>query len=143
MLFGLLPDTNSVILVTANALSLNDDPDWFGQLIIEEFVDVPEPERNDFVALAKFTTTTNLEWFPKLSHDLEKDRVGSPSSRDINEYVGVYRDSIHVFEIHVFVKDSQLYWALQGLKSEIFPLTSYESDTFTWLIPRNDLSSLG
>jgi Beta-lactamase len=41
----LIPDTKSAIVILTNSLSLNDTPDWVGQLILEELLNVPE--RND------------------------------------------------------------------------------------------------
>lgn len=47
----LIPDTESAIVVLSNSLSLNDTPDWVGQLILEEVLEVPE--RNDYIRAAE------------------------------------------------------------------------------------------
>jgi hypothetical protein len=52
-LIMLLPDTESAIVITSNALALDDVPDWVGQMVLEEFLEVPAVERNDYIAAAK------------------------------------------------------------------------------------------
>ncbi|KAH0840710.1 hypothetical protein FOPE_06055 [Fonsecaea pedrosoi] len=43
----------------------------------------------------------------------------------------------------VTVEGGELYWALQGLRSEKFRLTHYEEDVITRLQSRNELSRRG
>jgi len=57
--------------------------------------------------------------------------------------VGTYWNSNRVFKAVVTLKKGRLFWALQGLKSEKYELMHYERDTFTWLLPRNELSKRG
>lgn len=45
----LLPDTESIIVILTNALALNDIPDWVGQLVLEELLDIPQSKSNDFI----------------------------------------------------------------------------------------------
>ncbi|KAJ5959871.1 uncharacterized protein N7479_007021 [Penicillium vulpinum] len=139
----LLPDTNNVIIVLSNSLALNDVPDWVGQLVLEELLEVPESERNDYVKAAHSSVAENLKWYPALVGELGSARKNGTSPRELEEYIGTYWDNIHVFKIVVNLEDNKLYWRFQGLDSEKFPLEHYEDDTFTWLLPRNELSRRG
>lgn len=67
----LVPDTESAIVITPNALAFNDVPDWVGQLLLEEFLEVPTHKRNDYIAAAKISAATNLRWYPDLVEELE------------------------------------------------------------------------
>lgn len=139
----LLPQTETAIVVTSNALALNDVPDWVGQLVLEEVLEVPQFERNDYIRAAETSRAENLKWYPDLIELLAKNQTLGTSPRSLDDYVGTYWDSIHVFKIVVTVRDGALHWLLQGLESERFPLTHYENDTFTWLVSRNELSRRG
>ena len=134
----LLPDSDTVIVATSNVLALNDVPDWVARLVLEEFLEVPTSERNDYIELAKISVAENIKWYPNLIKELEQSQKKVTSLRSLEDYVGTYWDHIHVFKIVVMLEGGQLYWALQGLKTEKFLLEHYEDDTFTWLRPRND-----
>ncbi|KAI0387446.1 putative D-aminoacylase [Hypomontagnella monticulosa] len=139
----LLPSTNSSIVVLSNTLALTDVADWVGQLVLEEVLDVPFEARADMVGLAKITIVENLKWYPDIINQLERERKNGTSPKELDQYVGVYWDDIHVFKIVVTLEKGSLYWALQGLENEKFQLKHYEDDTFTWLQPRNELSRRG
>ncbi len=139
----LLPDTESAIVISTNALALNDVPDWVGQLVLEEFLAIPLSQRNDFIKAAEISAAENLKWYPALIQELEQAQKNGTSPRNLENYIGTYWDEIHVFKIVVTLEDGELYWALQGLGSEKFQLTHYEDNSFTWLLPRNELSRRG
>ncbi|KAI9888222.1 MAG: hypothetical protein M1814_000953 [Vezdaea aestivalis] len=139
----LIPKLESFVTVTTNALALNDVPDWVGQLVLEEFLDVPSSERNDYLQAAELSAAENLKWYPTLTKELEELQKNGTSPRGFDEYVGTYWDDIHVFKIVVTQENGSLYWALQGLDSEKFLLNHYEDDSFTWLAPRNELAKRG
>ncbi|KAH6848208.1 beta-lactamase/transpeptidase-like protein [Chaetomium sp. MPI-CAGE-AT-0009] len=124
---ALLPDTESAVVISSNALALNDVADWVGQMVVEEFLEVPSPQRNDYLAAARTSAATNLQWYPDL----------------LSAYAGTYWDSLHIVKVVVTAENGHLYWALQGLESEKFRLTHYHDDTFTCLCPRNELSRRG
>lgn len=124
----LLPDTESAIVISTNAQALNDVPDWVGQLVLEEFLAIPLSERNDFIKAAEILAAENLKWYPALIQELEQAQNNGTSPRNLEHYVGIYWDEIHVFKIVVTLEDGELYWALQGLGSEKFQLTHYEDD---------------
>ncbi|WVN90657.1 uncharacterized protein L203_105899 [Cryptococcus depauperatus CBS 7841] len=136
----LVPDTESAIVVLSNALALNDVADWVGQLVLEEFLEVPEGERNDYISAGKMSAAANLAWCRDLAKELQPQ---NGISRELEAYAGTYWNNIHIFKIVVTVEEGELYWALQGLDSEKLCLAHYEDDVFTWLQPRNDLSRRG
>lgn len=137
------PETETAIVVLTNALGLNDVPHWISQLILEEFLEVPASERNDYVELAKASAAENLKWYPDLINELKGSQVVGTSPKPLSDYVGTYWDKDHIFKIVVTVEGDTLSWAFQGLDSEKFKLTHYVDDTFTWLQPRNESSKRG
>ncbi|KAK4238672.1 beta-lactamase/transpeptidase-like protein [Achaetomium macrosporum] len=90
-------------------------------------------ERNDYLAAAKTSAATNLQWYPDLVTDLQQARKNGTSGRVFHTYAGTYWDSPHVIKIVVTAENDHIYWAFQGLESEKFRLTHYEDDTFIWL----------
>jgi hypothetical protein len=112
-------------------------------MVLEEFLEVPAAERNDYLAAAKTSVATNLQWYPNLVQELQRARKNGTSPRDLSAYAGTYWDRLRIVKVVVTVEDAGLYWALQGLASEKFRLTHYEDDVFTWLQPRNELSRRG
>lgn len=139
----LLPDLDAVILVLSNSLALTDVPDWVSQLVLEELLNVPQSERHDYFSLAKESIRLNLEWYPSVIRGLESQRRESKASRELEAFVGTYIDSTGVFKNVVTLENGVLHWAFQGLDSERFELHHYEYNTFTWLLPRNELSKRG
>ncbi|KAG4274678.1 hypothetical protein FPRO04_09042 [Fusarium proliferatum] len=98
---GLLPETETVIVVLTNSLALNDAADWIGQMIIEEIVNVPSELKIDFIGLAEAAVTENLKWYPRLLDELEKGRKAGTSPRPLAEYVGTYWDDLHILKVEV------------------------------------------
>jgi CubicO group peptidase (beta-lactamase class C family) len=139
----LIPDLDTAIVASSNALALNDVPDWVGQLVLEEFLGVPEAERVNFIEAAKTSVAENLKWYPTLIEDLNRAQKNGTSPRSLEDYTGTYWDHIRAFKIVVTLEEGKLYWALQGLETEKFSLAHYEDDVFTWLQPRNELSRRG
>ncbi|KAH0840709.1 hypothetical protein AYO21_00637 [Fonsecaea monophora] len=79
----LLPDTQSAIDISSNALALNDVPDWVGQLVLEEFLYVPESERNDYISAAKSSSAQNLKRYPNLIKQLREAQKNGTSPRKL------------------------------------------------------------
>ena len=138
---NLIPDTESAIIVLTNSLGLNDTADWIGQLVLEEFLEVPK--RNDYIKAAKTSVAANAEWHSTTFEEVWKEQRKGTSPRSLEEYVGTYWDPIHIFKIEVSLEEQTLYWSFQGLESEKFRLDHYELDIFTWLQPRNELAARG
>ena len=140
---GLLPESETAVVVLSNSLALNDAADWVGHLVLEELLGVPGHQRNDYPSLAEAAVKENLKWYPALTKELDEGRKGGAPPRPLEEYTGTYWDHLHVVKIDVTLEDGQLYWLIQGLQSEKFPLAYYADNTFTWLLPRNELSRRG
>jgi hypothetical protein len=69
----LIPDTESAIVILTNSLSLNDTPDWIGQLILEEVLDVPE--RNDYIRAAESSVAENGKMPPPSTNCRKSKRM--------------------------------------------------------------------
>lgn len=137
----LIPKSESAIFILTNSLTLNDTPDWVGQMILEEILEVPE--RNNYIKTARDSVAENAKWYPTTVEELRKQQKNGSSPRNLEDYVGIFWDDIHVFKIEVTLEEGVLYWALQGLESEKFHLNHFEEDVFTWLQPRNELAKRG
>ena len=137
---NLIPETNSAIVVMTNSLALNDSPDWISQLILEELLEIND--RNDYIRAAKISADETLRWHSNVAEELMKEQKPNTSPQSLENYVGVYWNSSRTVKI-VVTREKTLYWAIQGLEAEKFPLSHYEDDTFIWLQSRNELASRG
>ncbi|SLM37297.1 d-protein [Lasallia pustulata] len=138
---NLIPDTETAIVVLTNSMFLNDTPDWVGQLVLEELLEVPE--RNDYVKAAEASVAEAAKWYPATVGELQRARINDTSPRSLEDYAGTYWDEIHIFKIEVTLVEGTLYWAFPGLESEKFQLDHYEHDVFTWIQTRNELARRG
>ncbi|KAH6989933.1 beta-lactamase/transpeptidase-like protein [Ilyonectria destructans] len=140
----LVPETESVILVMSNCLSLTDAPDWVSQMVLEVVLGVPTLERIDFLRYAESSIAANLQWHSCIISGLEQGRSGAMNPHmALKMYVGTYIDDSGIFTNIVTLENGKLSWAFQGLDSEKFELAHYDGDKFTWLQPRNVLSRRG
>jgi hypothetical protein len=112
-------------------------------MVLEELLEVPPLARNNYLAAARTSAATSLQWYPNLVNQLQRDQKKGTYPRALDAYTGTYWDALHIIKIVVTLEDGHLYWALQGLESEKFRLTHYHDDTFTWLCPHNELSRRG
>ena len=138
---ALLPETQSAIVVMTNSLALNDCADWVGQLVLEALLGVPN--KNDYVEAAKKSAASALAWHSTVVEELEENKSPSKPPRQLDVYTGTYHNSIDTMMIEVTKENDKLFFALQGLKSEKYPLAHYQDDIFVWLRPRNELASRG
>ncbi|KAF2438274.1 beta-lactamase/transpeptidase-like protein [Karstenula rhodostoma CBS 690.94] len=140
---NLLPATGGAIIVLTNSLALNDAADWLGQLYSEAYLGVRK--RHDYVALAKETVQSALEWHPRLIDELKAGQIRDTQARKASENAGILVNEARTMMIKVFVddQDSILKLSFQGMDNEIFPLTHYHHDTFTWLVTRNKFARRG
>lgn len=118
-----------------NTLALNDCADWVGLLVLEAFIGTRD--KKDYLELAKTSVATSLTWHSAVEAALKKNQAHGTSPRHLGEYIGTYTNSIKTIKIKVTHRHNKLCFALQGLESEKYELTHYQSDTFTWLRPRN------
>ncbi|KAB8349879.1 hypothetical protein FH972_023892 [Carpinus fangiana] len=139
---NLVPDDETAIVILSNTLTLNDTPDWVGQLVLEEILNVSE--RNDYILHAEESVRANAKWYPTVIKELKHVQRLGTLPRDLQEYTGTYWDADRLFKIVVYTDSSTgLRWKLQGLDSEDWPLDHYDYDTFTWLRPRDELAKRG
>lgn len=139
----LIPETRSSIVVMTNSLSLNDCPDWVGQLVLEEMLEVPHTKRNDYLKAARVSADKTLAWYASVSAELKVNQTGDTSHRPLVEYQGEYWNTSGIFKIVISLHIDSLVWAAQGLESERYLLTPYENDSFTWLQPRDEMARRG
>jgi hypothetical protein len=65
------------------------------------------------------------------------------SPRPLIAYAGTYWNSQRYLRVDIKAEGGRLFWALQGLESEMYELEHYHNNTWTWLRPRNYLVSRG
>jgi len=142
---NLVPSRKGAVIVLTNSLALNDTADWLGQLYLETYLGVADS--NDFVALSKESAEAALKWHPKVVSELLKDQIPGTTHRDLPECTGTYHNDARTVMIKIFTEggggETSLKLAFQGLDSEIFPLTHYQHDEFTWLMTRNEFARRG
>ncbi|KAL9026675.1 MAG: hypothetical protein Q9196_004698 [Gyalolechia fulgens] len=142
---NLVPSTKGAIIVLSNSLALNDTADWLGQLYLEAYLGVED--RNDYVALSQESAQAALRWHPNMVSELLQNQIPGTHHRPLPEYTGIYYNNARTMMIEVFVDsrdgEASLKLAFQGLESEMFPLTHYHRDEFTWLVSRNEFARRG
>ena len=82
----ILPKTSTV--VASNSLALSDVPDWVGQLVLEELLNVPPTERTNLVRAAKDSIAETPKWYPRLLKELGDEQQNGTLPRNLQEYVG-------------------------------------------------------
>jgi hypothetical protein len=65
-----------------NSLVLNDVPDWVGQLVLEEILEVPK--RNDYIEASTISVKKSLEWYSTVTTELEKDQKHNTSAKELD-----------------------------------------------------------
>lgn len=140
----LVPSTGGAIIVLTNSLALSTETaKWLSQLYLEAYLGVRNS--HDYVALAKQGIKKALEWHPRLVKKLAATQTPGTNARALSEYTGTFTNDARTMMIRVFVDpiDSSLKLSFQGLSSEIFPLSHYHFDVFTWLVSRDELARRG
>ena len=102
----LLPDTNTAIVVLTNSMANNDAADWIGQLLLETVLD--NPDKNDYLALARDSARTSVDLWPTMKSDLEAHREPKTSHKPLRDYVGIYWNPIHNWCIEVYESEDIL-----------------------------------
>ncbi|KAL8639634.1 MAG: hypothetical protein Q9226_008850, partial [Calogaya cf. arnoldii] len=142
---NLVPSTKGAIIVLSNSLALNDTADWLGQLYLEVYLGVEN--RNDYVALSRESAEAALRWHPRVVAELLGNQIQGTNHRGLPEYAGIFHNDALTMPIKILVNDDGgeacLKLAFQGLESEIYPLSHYHHDEFTWLVSRNEFARRG
>ncbi len=101
-------------------------------------------DRNDYVAFSIESAAAALKWYPRLKSELRKNQTLGTSYKDLLEYTGAYYNDARTIRIKIFINsgsnEASLNLAFQSLDSEIYPLTHYQRDEFTWLVTRNEFA---
>ncbi|KIM98635.1 hypothetical protein OIDMADRAFT_202404 [Oidiodendron maius Zn] len=134
----LLPESQSAIVVLSNTLALNDCADWVSQLLVESLLDVDGKFKNDYLQIVKDTVALALAWYPAMAKELRENRT-LEIPRNLQDYVGVYYNTVGTVHIDVTYDGEQLKFAFQGLEDEVWDLRHWEGDTFTWLPESRDI----
>lgn len=140
---NIVPRTKGAIVVLTNSLALNDTADWIGELLLESYLGVEQ--RHDYVSLARETASSALQWYPRISRQLQEQRIPGTSPRPLSDYTGIFYNEARTMMISIFFSNdaTSLKLSFQGLDSEVFALKHYHYDVFTWLEPRNALACRG
>ena len=137
----MFPETQTAIVVLTNSLGIADCADWIGQLLIETYFDCKQ--KNDYVDLARRSADGHRGWYDKVGKELAAERKPGTSSRVLNSYTGRYWNTARNWFIEVFLDEGehageQLMLAFQGHRDDLYPLTHYQDDTFTWGLTRDE-----
>jgi hypothetical protein len=100
-------------------------------------------EKNDYAEWARRSAAGERNWFPRLSRDLEKDRLKGTFPRSLKDYEGRYINEPKTLVIDIKVRDKKLYFTLQEIEEETYALFHYHHDMFTWLVPRDEFAKRG
>ncbi|CAI4215943.1 unnamed protein product [Parascedosporium putredinis] len=97
---ALLPETDTVVALLANAAPLGDGTDWMSQMIIEEIFE--PPTRHNFGEYAEKVASKILNHIPSLGKELEERRIPDtvPSS-PIESYAGGFVHDKTPFKIDI------------------------------------------
>ncbi|KAI0901759.1 beta-lactamase/transpeptidase-like protein [Annulohypoxylon nitens] len=133
---ALLPDTHTAVVVLSNGLSNNDVSDWIGQLLLETIID--NPEKNNYLDLAKLSAKNSGARWPKIKTDLEEERIPGTSHLPLSSYVGQFWSENHILKIEIRQENGQLQICFQGKHEFWYPVEHYEYDVFTWVLTRDE-----
>ena len=137
----LFPDSKSAIIVLTNTLGLSDTSDTVSQLLTEILFDMPE--KHDFVDLTQKIVDVELKSMSNVAQAFERERTYVTASRELDEYVGTYRNASGTMKVEILVQEQKLALRLQNLETETFAMEHYEDDTFTWNFSRDESARRG
>lgn len=119
----------------------NDAADWLGELLLEAVLD--NPDKNDYIKIAKSSAKTSTELWAKMSHYLEKNRTPHTTHKPLEQYVGTYHNLIADWKIEAFLKDGTLQMCFQGNTKQTYCLEHYHYNVFSWLLTRDEVVHRG
>lgn len=128
---ALIPETETVVAILANASPLGDGADWISQMVIEAIFD--PPAKYNYEGLAEHTALMVLDHIPSLGRELEKRRTpGTKHSRELGGYVGVFKHDRTPFKLEVQMVEGCLVLIFNGYPEETYPLRHFHYETFSW-----------
>ncbi|OBR04185.1 Penicillin-binding protein [Colletotrichum higginsianum IMI 349063] len=138
----LLPELKAGIVVLQNSLPLVDTPDLIGQFLLETLLQTPEP--NDYLQLTRDFQEVAVHTIDNVREELEKHRVPGTKPRALESFKGRYWNELNNFCIDINVtNEGFLSLRLQGDDSEVYLLHHYHYDTFSWLMPHDEIIKRG
>ena len=132
----LLLDSHSAIVVLTNSMANSDVADWVGEMLLEAVLD--NPDKNDYLQIAKETIEDSLSSWPKMAKWLEERREPGTKPKPLHAYVGVYWNAIHDWSVEIFLEHGQLAMCFQGNHKRTYALHHYHHDVFSWLLTRDE-----
>ncbi|KAI1311108.1 hypothetical protein F5Y03DRAFT_321483 [Xylaria venustula] len=139
---ALLPETDTVVAILANASPLGDGADWISQMIMEALFD--PPTKHDYEGLAEEMALKVLDHIPSIGKELEGKRLpGTKPSNATKSYAGIFKHEKTPFTLEIKVAPDDMTLTFNGYEEETYPLRHYHNDTFTWWVPFNDASRRG
>ena len=96
---ALFPETDSVVVVLANALALNDVADWIGQFLVELLFDVSE--KNDYRQWAVKSSQSARAWYGGVKDQLEAGLEKGSKPKSLSRHVGRYWNRSRTLHIDV------------------------------------------
>jgi len=138
-MFTMIPESDTIIAVMANANGLCDPTDYITQVILEELFDAPI--RHDYENLAKKVAKARLDDYPSAKRNLEENRKASTKpSFPLETYAGSFRCTAFDFCINILFNKTEdsLSLRFQGKEIETWPLRYYHDDKFEWLMSHNE-----
>lgn len=137
----IFPQTQSGVVVLANAYGLSDVPDWIAQSVIDVLFNHRTPA--DYVNLTQEAVAAFQSYKSQTKLDLRSLRRPSPRTPDVSGLIGVYWNESHTFSIVIFEDGNQLKLSFQGLAEEEFDLNHLRGDVFCWFSSSRDLARRG
>ncbi|KAJ5349895.1 beta-lactamase/transpeptidase-like protein [Penicillium brevicompactum] len=137
----LVPELDAFIVVLQNSIAPIDTADFVRQYLLEGFLHTKRP--NDYKQLATEFTTQSLGHMDRIKKDLDTNRMAGTSPRPLDDYTGIYWNHIANFSIEISQVDSALQMCFQGRASEVFQLTHYHDDVFSWWMPYDEVARRG
>lgn len=137
----LIPELNAFIVVLQNSLAPIDTADFVCQHLLQSLLHVKKP--NNYRQLAIEFTSRSLDHMNRIKRDLDTNRKDDTSARSLADYTGKYWNRIGNFFIEVLEMGSGLMMNFQGRTSEVFALTHYHDDTFSWWMSYDEVVRKG
>lgn len=130
---ALIPETETVVAILANATPLGDGIDWMSQMIMEAIFD--PPVRHNYEQLAEEVAVKVLGHIPSLGRELDRNRLpNTHHSFPLKAYVGSFVHDQTPFKIDIRLgsNESSLMLTFMGQEAETYELRHYHNDVFTW-----------
>lgn len=133
----LVPEIESGVLVLQNSMPIIDTADFIGQTILKTILQVDVP--NDCVKFTKKFYKQGVSHLDYLQKELDDNRAPGTLHRPLRDYTGVYWNPPKTFHIVVQEVASSLIMTPQGLSSQRYTLQHYRDDSFTWIMPFDEV----